>query len=235
MSDDEIYQRFQQAYITVDPEPLLLQLLKEYPYYGAVDDLVTCYIEAVEENPSRGGYLASTLDKVANSPEAPTFDPPDSVACFVNRILADHHFKVMYGDLRVKEYGPKNTYLLDSFLSGLSFKYRLTTTSTMLASLCDGFKLDTLHGSDESPQVLVVGTCIQLLVHGYELVTDRARSYMMSPEEVASKLKAHKAAGVIKDPHALQVLDLTISLAETGFKPENDREDVWDILFPKKA
>ncbi|KAF8903875.1 hypothetical protein CPB84DRAFT_1745992 [Gymnopilus junonius] len=235
MSDDDIDEhRFQQAFAAVDPEPLLLlQILIEDPIETTVHDLAFYYTEAVEENPSRGPYLASVLVKVANSPDAPTF-PSDTVSSCLNRALADQHFKTFYGDSRVKEYGPKNTYLLESLLSGLSFKYDLTSTSDMLGTLCDG--LDTPHGSSDSPEVSVIGTCIQLLIHGSE-VTERAAgsSYHMSPEEIASKLKAHKAAGIVKDPHALQVLDLTISLAETGFQPENDREDVWDLLFPPKA
>ena len=52
---------FQQAFSATDPAPLLLQLLKEYPTYPAVRDLVVYYTEAVEEDPYRGQSLASTL------------------------------------------------------------------------------------------------------------------------------------------------------------------------------
>ncbi|KAF8887451.1 hypothetical protein CPB84DRAFT_1786860 [Gymnopilus junonius] len=205
--DSETDHRFEQAFAAVDPEPLLLQILKDHPFYITVRDLAIYYVEAVEENPSRGGYLASVLVKVAESPEAPLFTP-DTVSSFIDRTLADHHFKVIYGDHRVKDYGPKNTYLLDSFLSGLSFKYSLTSTSDQLAAIHEG--LDAACGSSES-EILVVGTCIQLLLHGSELVTERAGTYRRSPEELA------------------------ISLADTGFKPENDRDDVWSLLFPPKA
>jgi len=193
----------QQAFAAEDPAPLLLQLLKEYPTYPAVRDLVVFYTEAVEEDPYRGQSLASALARVANSPDAPTIES-GTLSSLINRELADQHFKVIYGDNEVKEYGPKNTYLLDSLLSGLSLKHKLTSTSDMYAAIFSG--LDAQLGATKS-EVLVVGACIQLL-HGSEIATGAAGSYRRSAEVVASNLKAQKAAGTVKDPHAIQVLEV---------------------------
>jgi hypothetical protein len=40
--------------------------------------------------------------------------------------LGGTHFRDEYDDDIAKVYGPKNTYLLDSLLSGFSLKYKLT-------------------------------------------------------------------------------------------------------------
>ena len=193
---------YQQAFAAVDPVLPLLQLLQQHPTYLAVRDLVISYIEAVEEDPFRGQSLAATLVRLCNSSDAPTF-APDTLSSYINRELADQHFKVLYGDNEVKEYGPKNTYLLDSLLSGLSLKHRLTATSDQFAAIDTG--LDAPHSSKES-EVLVVGTCIQLLLHGSVIVTEFAGSYRKKAEAVATKLKAQQVAGTVKDPHAIQVL-----------------------------
>jgi len=235
MSDEEAFPNadhlFDQAFAATDPVPLLLQLLKQYPTYIAVRDLVISYIEAVEEDPSHGQSLASALARMCDSPDAPTFGT-DTLSSYINRVLADHHFKVIYGNNEVKEYGPKNTFLLDSVLSGLSLKHGLTATSDQYAFIDDG--LDAPHNSDQS-EVLVVGACIQLLLHGSEIVTEFAGSYRKTAKIVAKKLKAQRVAGTVKDPHAIKVLELAILHAETGLKLENDRDDAWALLFPSKS
>jgi hypothetical protein len=195
---------FQQAFASTDPVPLLLQQLIEHPVHPAVLDLVVSYTEAVEENPSRGQSLASALARLAKADDAPTFET-DTLSSLINRELADQHFKVLYGNSEVKEYGPKNTYLLDSLLSGLSLKYELTSTSDQYAAIDDG--LDAPHGSEKS-EVLVVGACIQLLLHGSEVVTKAAGSYKKQAGKVAKKLKRQKMAGTVKDPHAIHVLEV---------------------------
>lgn len=145
-----------------------------------------------------------SVTRVANFPDAPTFGTA-TLSSLIDRELADQHFKVIYGDSEVREYGPKNTYLLDSLLSGLSLKHRLTSTSDQYAAIDSG--LDALPGSKQS-EVLVAGTCIQLLLHGSEVVTEAAGSYRKSAEAVASRLKAQKSAGTVKDPHVIQVLEV---------------------------
>ena len=193
---------FQQAFATADPVTHLLQLLKQYPTYLAVYDLVVSYTEAVEEDPSRGQSLASALARVRDSPDAPNFGT-ETLSSYINFVLADQHFKVLHGDNEVKVYGPKNTYLLDSLLSGLSLKHGLTATSDQYAAIDHG--LDAPHDSDKS-EVLVVGACIQLLLHGSVIVTEFAGSYRKEAKVVAKKLKAQEVAGTVKDPHAIQVL-----------------------------
>jgi hypothetical protein len=197
---------FQQAFAAVDPVPHLLQLLKQYPTYLAVRDLVISYTEAVEEDPSRGQSLASTLARLRDSSDAPTFGTK-TLSSYIKSVLADQHFKVIYGDSEVKEYGPKNTYLLDSLLSGLSLKHGLTAsaTSDQYAAIDDG--LDAPHSLDKS-EVLVVGACIQLLLHGSVIVTKFAGSYRKKAKVVAKKLKAQEVAGTVKDPCAIEVLEV---------------------------
>ena len=208
MSEEEAFPNsnhlFQQAFAAADPVPHLLQLLKQHPTYLAVRDLVVSYTEAVEEDPSRGQSLASTLARVRDSSDAPTFGT-ETLSSHINSVLADQHFKVIYGDSEVKEYGPKNTYLLDSLLSGLSLKHGLTSTSDQYAAIDHG--LDAPHNSDKS-EVLVVGACIQLLLHGSVIVTESAGSYRKEAKVVAKELKAQEVAGTVKNPHAIRVLEV---------------------------
>jgi hypothetical protein len=235
MSDDEsddeaspnVEHLLQQAFAKADPAPSLLQVVKEHPTYEYIEfPLVKCYVEAVEENPSRGQVLASSLTRL------------DTLSADIKGELDRAvHFKE-YFDKEVKDYGPKNKFLFHSLLSGLSLKNRLTQNSVMYAAIEKG--LDP-HGSDqpllnsENPEVLVVGACIQLLLNGSVLPTETAGPrYRRSAEVVAKNLKDQKVAGTVKDPHAIQVLELAISHAETGLKPENDRDDVWVLLFPSK-
>ena len=60
--------------------------------------------------------------------------------------------------------------------------------------------LETPRGSEKS-EVLVVGTCIQLLLHGSG--TDQEEQL-----EVAKKLKTQKKSKTVKDPRALELLEV---------------------------
>jgi len=232
MSDDEaspnVEHLLQQAFAEADPAPSLLQVVKEHPSYEDIEfPLVKYYVEAVEENPSRGQALASALARL------------DALSADINGELDRAvHFNADF-DNEVKDYGPKNKFLFHSLLSGLSLKHRLTQNSVMYAAIEKG--LDPI-GSDQpllnsqDPEVLVVGACIQLLLHGSVITTETAGPrYRRSAEVVAKNLNDQKVAGVVKDTHAIQVLELAISHAETGLKPENDRDDVWVLLFPSKS
>ena len=67
---------------------------------------------------------------------------------------------------------------------------------------------DTLNSIN--PEVLVVGACIQLLLGGSMIPTERAGSrYRRSAELVAKNLKDRKATSIVKDPHAIQVLEVS--------------------------
>jgi len=209
MSDESFpnaEQLFQQAFAAEDPVPHLLKLLKEHPTYPAVKDLVVFYTEAVEEKPSRGHILASAIAKVASSGDAPTIASKETLWPLIDRELADQHFKVYYGNNEVTQFAPDNTYLLDSLLSGLSLKYGLTSTSDMYAAIDNG--LDAPQNGSVHSQVLVVGACIQILLAGSKIVADSAGSYRKSPDGVATKLKAQKTAGAVKDPNGVHVLEV---------------------------
>ena len=201
---------FQQAFAAQDPAPLLLQILKEHPTYIAIRDLVIHYTEAVENDPYNAKTLASALARIIHSPDAPSFGPPqnsDSLDDLLYSELGDTHFKVIHDKDAAIKYGPKNSHLLDSLLSGFSFKFKLTSSSDMFGSLTDG--LNAPCGSKDS-ELLVVGTCIQLLIHGSVLTTEVAGTYKQRPEKVAQKLKAHKTAETVKDHHAIEVLEVQL-------------------------
>jgi len=202
--------------------------VKDHPTYEDIEfPLVECYVEAVEENPSRGQVLASALAKL------------DTLSADINGELARAvHFHADF-DNEFKDYGPKNKFLFHSLLSGLSLKNRLTQNSGMYSAIEKGLDLNGVDKpslNSQYPEVLVVGACVQVLLHGSVLTTERAGPrYRKSAELVAKSLKDQKVAGTVKDPHVIQVLELAISHAETGLKPENDRDDVWDLLFPSKS
>jgi len=81
----------------------------------------------------------------------------------------------------------------------------LTSSPDMYGAIKHG--LDARPGSDDA-QELVVGTCIQLLLHGSEIITEKVGSYRKTAQQVASKLKAQKAMGTVKDPHAIELLEV---------------------------
>ena len=210
-SDEEAFpnsiRRFQRAFTAHNPVPPLLLILKKHPIYLAITDLINCYVEAVRSNPYRAKTLASALATMIHSPDAPSFKEDNcreqTLTELLNFQLAYTHFREVFD--MAQEYGPENLYLLHSLLSGFSLKYNLTSTSNMFSSIKSG--LQATCGSKES-EVLVVGTCIQLLIHGFTLTTDWAGSYRRDPGEVAEELKAHRTAETVKDPRAIEVLEV---------------------------
>jgi len=237
MESDEAFPNaehlFQQAFAAQDPAPLFLHILNEHPSptYLTIRELVIQYVRAAKNDPYNAQTLASALARIIHSPDAPSFGQ-ESLFDLLSGELAYTHFKVIYHKDVAKVYGPRNPYLLDSLLSGFSFKYKLTSSCDMLGPIDEGLKAP--RGSKDSER-LVVGTCIQLLIHGSVLTTKLVGSYRKRPEMVAKKLKAHKIAGTVKDPLAIEVLELAITHAETGLLEENERDDVWSLLFPPKS
>jgi hypothetical protein len=212
--DDEAFPNserlFKEALAKPDPVPCLSKLLKKHQTLPVVYELVIIYMEEVEENPSRGHHLASSMSNLVgmyDSPDKPSFGT-ETLADVVADELAGHHFKSVHGAEKIKGYSPNNAYLLNSFLSGLSLKYGLTSSPGMYTAIKRG--LDARSGSDDDAQELVVGTCIQLLLHGSEIVTEKVGSYRTTAQQVASKLKAQKAMGTVKDPHAIELLEVHI-------------------------
>ncbi|CAA7268170.1 unnamed protein product [Cyclocybe aegerita] len=218
---------FRDAFALSDPAAELLNLLKAHPSYPAVVDLLVYYTDVVEENPSRAKALASALVVVRDSPDAPIIGDA-TLAEYFNRKLADLHSRGLEMSDDTETFGPTNTYLAASLLSGFSLKYGLTSSSDQYASI-----VESLDASDNSStsEVIVIGACIQLLTNGSGIIP-AATSYIKSANEVAAKLKAQKSAGTVKDSNALAVLELAISHAESGFKKENDIDNVWELLFP---
>ena len=190
---------FQQAFAGTDPAPCLIKVVKEHPTYEDIEfPLIDCYVEAVEKNPSRGQVLASALAKLDTL--------SDDIFGQLDRAV---HFKIFFDE---EAYGPKNKFLFHSLLSGLSLKHRLTHNSTMFAAIEEGLLLNEgeRHYNSLDPEVLVVGTCIQLLLSGSVIPTERAGpGYRRSAELITKNLKDRKAAGVVKDPHATQVLEVS--------------------------
>ena len=141
--------------------------------------------------------LASALVRLINSTDAP-FLAEDLLSAELYFELAESHFKLTKTDA---VYGLKNTHLFDSLSSGLSFKYRLSKSSEMYGCIEEG--LHAQHGSPEETEILLVGACIQLLLHGSGIYQE-----LEEPDEVLKKLKAQQMVRVVKDFRALNVLEV---------------------------
>jgi hypothetical protein len=202
------------AFALSDPTPALLQLIKAYPTADAVRDLLIFYIDAVEANPSRAYALASVLVALRDSPDAPVILSDSSDAPFIqdsstlaeafDNELDDLHARGSVFDKDNKTFGPTNTYLINSLLSGLSFKYNLTLSPTQYSYIEDG-----LHVDDNSSicQLLLIGACIQLLTNGSRIVPT-GKPFIRSANEVLIKLRFQQSAGRITDLNALKLLDV---------------------------
>ena len=199
--DAERDRLLQQAFTAEDPAPLLLDILKKDPAYPALlPYLVGYYFDAVRNDPYRAQSLASALVRLVNSTDAPSFGG-NTLKEHLYSELAGSHFKLF--DVKKKfdvVYGPNNTHLIDSLLSGFSFKFNLATSSHMFGVIGEG--LD--DPDDSKMEIMVVGACIQLLIHGSGIYKEAEGK----PGELSKKLKAHKMAEVVKDPLALKVLEV---------------------------
>jgi len=191
---------FQQAFVAGDPTHSLLYLLNKHPTYAAVKYLVIAYFKAVRKDPFGAQSFASTLVAISNSPDAPTFKQETLLDILADE-LAGMHFKFYGSRDRAKELSPTNEHLLDCLLSGLSLRFELTYTNDMYANI--------VHGLEEGrSEVTVVGSCIQLLLSGSAITTGLADPYRRSSKEVAKQLKAQRERGIVKDPRAIQVLEV---------------------------
>ena len=197
-------QLFEQAFATLDPVPPLLRLLQEHPTCSAIRSLVIVYFEAVEKDPASAPTLASALASLAKSSSAPTFKG-GNFHDLVSDALAGLHFKFLDDEDKPQDYGPQNPHLLESLLSGLSLKHGFSITPDMSWAIDRGLKVSRCS---KNPEVFVVGTCIQLLLHGVTITTEMVGRYRKRPEEVAKMLRAQKKAEIVKDPRAIQVLEV---------------------------
>ena len=134
-------QLFQWVFAAEDPAPLLLHILKEHPTYFTLRDLVSYFIKTVHNVPYRCQTLTSALAKIIHSPDAPSFGR-ETLHGLLSRELpvAGTLFKDDYNNDIAKIYGPKNTFLLNSLLSGFSFKYKLTSSPEMYGCLDEGLE-----------------------------------------------------------------------------------------------
>ena len=194
---------FSCAFTLSDPTPALLKLIKAHPTEAVVRELLISYIEAVEDNPSRAYPLASVLVALRDSPDAPVIRGFSLAETLYNE-LDDLHSQGSVFDKDNKTFGPTNTYLINSLLSGISFKYNLTLSRTQYSYIEDGLNVD--HASPIC-QLLLIGACIQLLTNGSKIVPT-GKPFIRSADEVATKLRFQRSVGRIKEPNALRLLDV---------------------------
>lgn len=243
---------FTAAFALQNPTPELLRLIRAHPTYAAVDELVFYYTEAAEEDPARADALAAALARVRDTPNVP-YQGVDGIAGHFSRKLADLHCRGLANEENSGVVDATNLFLINSYLSALSFKYRLSESSDMYGSIQDGLETTA---SDGQAQSLLIGACIQLLVAGSQIVPDGS-SFWSGAADIATKLTAQKKRGLIKDKHIGSFLDvsilnretftsvvlltsmcffkLTIANAERGFNAEDDVGDLWQKLFPSTS
>ncbi|KAF9533700.1 hypothetical protein CPB83DRAFT_880207 [Crepidotus variabilis] len=234
------------AFNSPDPVPAVLGLIQAYPSVQTVEEVVIAYRTAFHSAPTRAYHFAKALSDICESPDAPLIYDAHSISDLIDGQLSEFHnlsFTFVSQcrrnpesfDQGAKIYGPTNRYLINSLLSGFSFKYNLGDSPSQSGAVGDGLGGSRFSVSVEDDpslcQLQVVGTCIQLLTSGSEIVAKKPSS-IRPVEEMATKLRAQKAAGAVTDPEALKVLELAILHAESGFKEENDITNVWDLLFP---
>ncbi|KAF9553302.1 hypothetical protein CPC08DRAFT_754314 [Agrocybe pediades] len=220
---------FDQAFTEPNPGPALQKIVDDRPSYTNIEfPLIKAYFDAASTDPSRANILAGALAGLG----------PDTLKGAINRELARSVHFVFRAVPEDTAFGPSNPFLLHSLLSGLSLKYSLTQTSAMYSAIEKGLEptdvehplLDALNA-----EVLVVGACIQVLLAGSVLASERAGTYRRTAEVVAENLRDSRDAGRVKDPRAVNVLNLAIEHAETGLRKENEMDDVWNPLFRKTS
>jgi hypothetical protein len=196
---------FRSAYALSDPTPELLNLIKAHPTELAIRDLLVYYFEAVEGNPSRAYALTSVLVALRDSPDAPVIEGSSTLTLAFYGRLHDLIPRGFDFDKDNKTFGPTNTYLVNCLLSGLSFKYNLTSSTDQYGEIRKG--LNTHSSSSTDSELLVIGACIQLLTNGSGIVPT-GQPFIHSANEVATKLRSQQSAGRVKEPNALKLLEV---------------------------
>lgn len=197
---------FRDAFTQLDPAPKLLELIKVHPTAAAITDLVSIYFELAAEDPTQLSRYAEAL-AIIQATETTILDAADpfgnlgerKISLILYTILAEFHS----GDLFVQDASiiPSNDYLVASLFSAVSLKYRLTDSPAQVGSIRHG-----LHykGGYDTREVLVLGSCLQLLVAG---------SYLYGPggtdigkDNISAALEAVKADRVVKTPNGQRLL-----------------------------
>ncbi|KAH9484647.1 hypothetical protein JR316_0004129 [Psilocybe cubensis] len=224
----QIEDLIENAFEEIDPAPSLIRIINNHPGYEDIEFLIVdAYIRAIERMPSRGYALPKALKKL----EAISADIDNDLASTV-------YFNADFSNVEASEYGPKNKFLMHSFISGLSIKHNLAQTTTMYALIEKGLDPDGARQKCESfsgitNEIFVVGACIQVLLAGSVLISESAGpNYRTTADIVARQLKSRMEEGVVKEKHAHAVLELAIAHADSGLLANNDRDDVWTLLFP---
>ena len=164
---------------------MLLELIKAHPTYETATELLDHYIDVVQKSPYRANELASSLSYLPESPDIPTIGSGDSLGDLFYTELADRHRLGFQLNKDTETFGPSNTYLIASLLSGLSFKHKLSECSDQYGHIKSG--LNIVDHNLPISEVLVVGACIQLFINGSEIVPE-GKPFIQSTDEVATKL-----------------------------------------------
>jgi hypothetical protein len=213
---EEIFHRayalsLHRAYALSDPTPELLELIIAHPTEAAVKDLLIYYIEAVEDNPLRAYALTSVLVALRESLDAPMIQSGFSLG---EMFYIELHDLLPRGfdlgsDKDSKTIGPTNLYLIACLLSGLSFKYDLTSSRDQYEEIRRGVHA---HDNSSTSELLVIGACIQLLTSGSKIVTALGKPFIHSADEVAVRLKLQRYAGRVKESNAVKLLEVCQSI-----------------------
>ena len=194
---------FHQAFATVDPAPHLLQILNSQPMLlhviSSCSTLMPWPRTLLEPNLSSPSVVLPML-QLMNGKHSML----SSLESWHARISSTTTRTICYTKRMVPR--ASNEYLLDCLLSGLSLKLGLTVTTEMFSTIVDGSKAPRCRR--RCSEVMVVGSCIQLLLSGPAITTKHAGPYRKSPGKIADKLKAQKKRGIVKNPHAIRVLDV---------------------------
>ena len=197
---------FHRAYALSDPMPELLKLIKAHPTEAAVRDIVIYYIEAVEDNPPRAYESTSVVVALRESLDAPMIRGGFSLA---EAFYIELHDLLPRGfdfdsDKDSRTFGPTNLYLIACLLSGLSFKYNLTSSKDQYGEIRRGLHA---HDISSTSELLVIGACIQLLTSGSKIVPT-GKPFIHSADEVAVQLKLQRYAGRVKESNAVKLLEV---------------------------
>ena len=180
-------------------------LLGEQPTAEIVFSLVIEYTILAADEPFRAPAIAAALAEVVHGHQGSN---NASLASWLYEDLADQHIKGLLSQDGPHSWGPENSYLIESYLSGLSLKYDLTSTKEMLGAVTDG-----LEAVPKTPyaQELIVGACLQLLLAG-KLFTSEVTAgpnYYRSATFIASKLRIQQRLGIVENADAARILDVS--------------------------
>jgi hypothetical protein len=198
------------AFALSNPTSELLTFIELDPTYDTVARILSCYIEMAHKDPYCAKDLAMSLSNVSRSESVQSIriNGYYSIGGVFNEELVGYHSDGFVLNKDNETFGPTNTYLIASLLSGLSLKHNLTCFSDQFTTIEDG--LNIIDNTLPNSEVLVIGTCIQLLTAGSEIVQipGLSESYLQLIQSAARKLETQKSLGTVKNCNALEVLEV---------------------------